>query len=486
MSITVTLYSFTKRENSTKHPISGGTDYSCIMMDDTSLMNPVFKLSIANNPIGKNYCYVSSFNRYYFITNIRTYQNFWYIECKCDVLASFKTEIGNQTHYILRSASDYDGTISDTLYVSKTNETASISVPASPDTDPLLWGNGHSYVLGIVGDAGSSTQQVGSVVYYHMDAAALQEFISFLMNNVEQDWSNLYGEYSQGVIQALLNPMQYIVSCMLIPVDPPDNNIDPRPSTIKFGYYEYTTGSIGNIAVLYNSAPVIHETSKIVIPKHPQAATRGSYLNCQPFSTYVLHYGPYGDIPLDPMLMQRNTNLLIDLLFDMFTGECRLLVKGNENSGDIFYSGTTQIGVAINLSQVYVDGLAQTQAETNAIFNMVGAALSGTPSGFASIASAATSGIQDATRLNFPTVSGLTSGGSYIPFFDSYNCYLQYKYTSIVDENLAEIGRPLCQCKQINTLSGFILCQLADAQISGTAEEAIQINEYMNSGFYYE
>ena len=57
---------------------------------------------------------------------------------------------------------------------------------------------------------------------------------------------------------------------------------------------------------------------------------------------------------------------------------------------------------------------------------------------------------------------------------------------TVVDENLAEIGRPLCQTKVINTLSGYILCQLADCQISGTQEEAQKINNYMNTGFFYE
>ena len=77
MAINVVLYSFVKRENSTKQPSSGGTTYSCTMIDDTSLMNPVFKLSIGSNPIGKNYAYVADFGRYYFIREINTYQNFW-------------------------------------------------------------------------------------------------------------------------------------------------------------------------------------------------------------------------------------------------------------------------------------------------------------------------------------------------------------------------------------------------------------------------
>ena len=486
MSVTVTLYSFTKRENSTKQPISGGTDYSCIMMDDTSLMNPTFKLSIASNPIGKNYAYVADFNRYYFITDISTYQNFWYISCTCDVLASFKTEIGTGSHYVLRSASDSDGNISDTMYPAKINSVGSTTFPSS---QPMSWANGHSYVIGVVGFGSNSTKQIGSLVYYHMDNDALLDFLTFLMDNVD-DWSDLTGEYSQGVNQALLNPMQYIKSCICLPVDPPRNppsGSDPRASSIQFGYYHYTIGpSGGNIYEITNSAPTALETCTIAIPRHPQAATRGNYLNCQPFSTYTLHLGPLGDVPLDPSLLQRNTNIKISMLYDLTTGMCRVIVQGNEYAGDIFFSGTCQAGVNINLSQVYVDGLAQTKVETDAIFSMLGAGLSGNIGAIASIMGTATSGIQDATRLNFPSVSGIGNGGSFLPYFDSANCFLSFKYVEIVDENNAENGRPLCKTKQINTLSGYILCINADCQIPGTADEAQKVNAYMNGGFFYE
>ena len=90
------------------------------------------------------------------------------------------------------------------------------------------------------------------------------------------------------------------------------------------------------------------------------------------------------------------------------------------------------------------------------------------------------------TRLNYPTVSGVGSSGSYLAFHDPDNLYLLSRFIEIVDENLDEIGRPLCQTKQINTLSGYILCDKADAQISGTADEAVKVNEYLNTGFFYE
>ena len=173
MSITVNLYTFSKRENSTKRPTSGGTSYSCTLLDETSLMNPTFKLSIASNPIGKNYAYVPDFNRYYFINDIRSYQNFWYIDCTCDVLASFKDTIGAESHYVLRSASNYDEYICDNRYGAKVKETGLIL----PQTGVLYWGTGHSYVVGIVGYADSTSNQVGSVTYYQMDDTALYNFI---------------------------------------------------------------------------------------------------------------------------------------------------------------------------------------------------------------------------------------------------------------------------------------------------------------------
>ena len=59
-------------------------------------------------------------------------------------------------------------------------------------------------------------------------------------------------------------------------------------------------------------------------------------------------------------------------------------------------------------------------------------------------------------------------------------------YKLLVNEDLAHRGRPLCQSKTINTLSGFIMCSDAHAEIPCFDEERQQIVNYMNTGFYYE
>lgn len=497
MSITVNLLTFSKRRNSTKQPsaaqIAAGASLSCTLMDDTSLMNPTFKLNVSGNPVGYNYCYVPSFERYFFINNWRSFQGFWYAECTCDVMASWKTEIGGQSHYVLRAASDYDGDISDDFYSAKITAVNKIQQPAG---DLMSWRaptspytRYHSYVLGIVGLTSNTDKQIGSLCYYHMDETYLNEFLGYLMDNVD-DWSDLSGEYSPGVQQALLNPMQYIKSCVCLPISPP--SISASGNNIHFGYYTYHGENSRNFAILDNWSLTRTKATTVDIPKHPQAATRGNYLNCQPFSEYYLHFGPWGDIPLDPMLMQRNSKLSVGFKVDLTSGDARLIVEGFDYADDYFFNGTANIGVDVNLSQISVDGLAVSQVETNSIYSMLGSALSplsgGSPVNAAiGIMQAATAGIQDSTRLSFPQVSGLSNGGSFLPYQDEdLNMYLSYKYKTIVDENLAEIGRPLCQVKQINTLSGFILCQLADAHISGTADETDLINTYLNTGFFYE
>ena len=497
MAITVTLYSFTKRENSTKRPSSGGTDYSCILIDDTSLMNPVFKLEIGSNPIGKNYCYVPDFNRYYFITDITSSQNFWYISCKCDVLASFKTEIGSQSHYVLRSASASDGLISDTIYPTTVETAAYQDYVDSGYNDPLAYSGGNCYVLGIVGYKDEVTSQFGAVRYYVFNPLALKEFLKYLMNNIatgDDPWGQIATtEYSEGVQKALINPIQYIKSCICMPFSY-DQVTGSSTASVKFGYYSWSVPSgdaykVKTVSEQY--ACKTKEITYITVREHPQAASRGAYLNCQPFTSYTLHFGPWGDIDLDPMLVRGNNKIKIETLYDLIAGTGRLLVTGNVATSKIMFNGSAKVGVDVNLSQVYKDALSYEAATTRTLFGAIGSGaavgMSMNPVGsLANGLSNITSGIQDMTRLSYPTVSGVGSSGSYMSFHDPENLYLLSKFHYIVDENNDEIGRPLCAVRQINTLSGYILCDKADCQITGTSEEALQVNSYLNGGFFFE
>ena len=495
MAITVKLYSFTKRENSTKRPSSGGTDYSCTLIDNTSLMNPTFKIESESNPIGKNYCYVSDFNRYYFIDDISSYQGFWYISCHCDVLASFKNEIGAQSHYVLRAASDHDEYISDSFYGCKVKRTTT----RLPQSGVLAWTSNDSYVVGIVSNAANASEQVGSITYYQMDTLGLKNFIYYLMHDIGSYCNITTAPYTDvGVQEALLNPIQYIVSCVAVPIAFPSSYTGV--SQIRFGYYYWNVQGSGKYRVI-EMGETADEYGIITLPKHPQASSRGKYMNGAPFTEYTFHLSAFGDIPIDPADCIDVDNIGYRITYELAQGVGRLVVGpavwsttqiGQWNFTSISYCGSTMVGAPVNLSQVLTNPLQAQLSWTTGMNNVVATGVGGGlgPGTLGNLLRAQNTlqeTYADAAKNRYPTVSGVGTPGSFFNFFDSeYGCYLLAKFMEVVNENNTEIGRPLCKTKQLNTLSGYILCQLADAQISGTADEAVKVNEYLNSGFFYE
>ena len=501
MSFNVYLYTATKRENSTKKITGGSTNFQCELLDETSLYEPTLKLDIASNPIGKNYCYIPDFgNRYYFITDITSSKNFWYITCKADVMATYKTTIGASSHYVLRAASAYDEYITDAMYPAKCkmggDHTESGSV--------MAWGTQHCYIVGITGYSENiSDAQTGSVTYYQFNDAALYNFIYYLMHDISQ-WCDIQaqGYDDPGVQEALINPIQYVVSCMALPIamhSTTGSGAWQQATRIDFGYYTWNMSgpASGGKAIIIPRGSTISESADITIHKHPQASTRGIYLNCAPFSDYSFHCGPWGDIPIDPAAIVDAEKLHYEILYDVCQGGGRLQISPYASGvtwPNIIYSGYAQVGVPIQLSQAIINPYLSSRQYSEDYNATLGAALGTAPSivtgfnasGLAEYQSNREKIVYDATVNKYPSVSSAGSNGSMLSFVDQYKCFLNHHWYTVVDENLEELGRPLYQVKRIDTLSGYVLCQGADIQISGTREEALAINNYMNTGFFYE
>lgn len=490
MAITVKLLSFKKRANSTKQPtaaqLSAGASFSCILLESTNLMNPTFKLSIGSNPIAYNYAYVSDFNRYYFVTDITSDNNFWYVSCKCDTLASFKTEVLAGSHYVLRSASDYDEYIGDSAYTAKVKQTG----VKQTFTNPFAFTGGHSYVWCITGDVTNgvyTNTQIGSNVYYWMDDLESYSFIDYLLN-VSQ-WDEIQTtEYSVAMQKALLNPIQYVNSVILLPF-----NKDTTLATnndVQFGYYTIPiTGTGVDIKRITHGTMINSQDIDILIPKHPQASTYGKYMNAAPYTDYVLFLGPYGSIPIDPASLVDEVYLRLSVRTEVCTGKCQIFVHG-QGSNVMIYAGTAQCGVPVTVSQLTRDMLGEIQNNLNQGWSTA-AAMTGIVTGGLGSAGNTINAVQqiggmafDAVRMKYPICTGGGSNGSFLSLHTQ--CYLNATFYECTDRNTTEIGRPLHKTKTLSTLSGFCLCTGADAAISGTADEVEVINGYLNSGFFIE
>lgn len=91
----IVLYVNSSEKQAINKTISSGETLTGALRDESSVINPSFLIQHAN-PTGYNYCYISEFGRYYFITDIVSVRtNLWRINCTVDVLMSFKTQILN-------------------------------------------------------------------------------------------------------------------------------------------------------------------------------------------------------------------------------------------------------------------------------------------------------------------------------------------------------------------------------------------------------
>lgn len=99
---------------------------------DTTVLNPIFVLSLDN--FEYNYCYVPLFKRYYFINEItKQYNKFTKIDCKVDVLTTYKDSILLSSGILKRSL-DYNKYIDNDYQTEVRKQLSKIEIPISFDS----------------------------------------------------------------------------------------------------------------------------------------------------------------------------------------------------------------------------------------------------------------------------------------------------------------------------------------------------------------
>lgn len=459
--MTITLYeNFSKRENSTKRPTEG-TEKSIALKNGTSIINPTFVLSGVPN---MNWNYVKWEDNYYYIIDIiLSHNTVWEIDCRLDVLATFKTEIGNYSPYVMRSASSYDLNMFDSLYPTKLERSsAAVSTAYNPT---ILESELGYYVLGVLGRGGTQ-------LFYLLPNAAFADLCNALFPQVDGlsnivDWMS--STVSEALAGGLANIMQYITYIKYVPFS---------FSRVASLFTSTHTVNIGPFSV-HIDLDVRKGTSYKVYdaPTHTFAITRpntdrGKWVAAEPFTTYYLTAGPFGLIRLNSQQIAYNGSIAVKIYAEPLSGNMTLVISDG-TSQEVRYTSNVAIDVKTGGATLNTTGLATSAATgllSAAVGNPIGAA--------ASIISAVTN------TLPTPVQQGGSYSGINPMFNESWNIYaIHYDPT---EENLEEFGRPLCKVKQIKTLSGFVQCANASISIPGHSDEAMQINNALNGGFFYE
>lgn len=468
MAFTVSLYTFSKRENSTKRPDTSPATFACTLKSNCSIHNPVLEMRLDENPTQYNYVEIGQFGRYYFIESWEWDAGRWLAHCREDVLATWKDIIGSSTQYVTRSSAQSDGNIIDNLY--PTLGGANTVTNAITNPFPSSYSGG-TYLLGIINNENNQTGVVG---YYAFRPDDFRELMNTLLNDVE--WLNISGdEISEGLTKALFNPVQYITSCQWFPILQMSGELQ---STTPFGWWELSCGS-RPISALSR----IFETQTITIPKHPLTASRGMYLNLEPYARYWLRCRPFGDIPLDSTLLYNESSIKLVPMVDYPTGQGFLNIyagSDTDNTKALAYD-RCQLSLPIPLAQMSRDYLNMATTAVSSLGGAFGAALSADVGGFIENT---VSGIGNTIKSSIPQLRTSGSVGAIAEF--SYNWSLNAAFYSPVAEDNADRGRPLCQMRQISTIPGYIMCADADVELPASAEENREVKAYMESGFFFE
>ena len=86
---------------------------------------------------------------------------------------------------------------------------------------------------------------------------------------------------------------------------------------------------------------------------------------------------------------------------------------------------------------------------------------------------------------SFNGISATTSSiGSIAELLRPAVSYFYFKNQCEID--IVNAGRPLCENKKINTLSGYLICNDGKINSNATEQEKESIASHLTSGFYYE
>ena len=463
MAFTVKLWQFSKPVNSTENPpvSPAPVSYDCTANDNMSVVAPVIKIRepITTDMSLYNYAEIPAFHRFYWITDIVFDRGLWFISMRVDPLASWKSQIGSLSPYILRSAYSYDGAILDTFYPAKSKYTVKNQSAVSP-WEYGTYASG-CYSVGIVSEGGLTD-------FWIMSRLELSKLLKYMLS--DQFAEDMIGELqllSYPEAKAICDPLQYIASVTWLPIPLP-NTIS---STIHVGYSLITV----DCAHANPSDPATY-TLSFVIPTHNQALSRGTYMNGPPYSTYSLYVPPFGRIDLDGSVVMGAGSVYAYIYLDKCQGNGTLEIRA---SNTLLCRVNGKIGMPVQLSQVIASGYGLLSG-VGAAAEVAGSALS---LNFGGAASALASGIKDAITGQIPKVNTVGSVGSCDSLVGTPK--LQMVCAEVVDDDNTSRGRPLCKIGQVSNYPGFLLCADVEVNIGCTEAEHQMIKSFMESGFFY-
>ena len=456
---------FSKRKNSTKIPTGTGTVVAITLKEDTPIDNP--SIVLKGNATNIDYCYIQDFGKYYFVGQpIFLTNGLTQYDLEEDVLATHKTGIGSTVAEIAFSSSGWDAMKVDSRLPVKVTKTVSKSSEVSPG----LFDAQGCYILAV----SNVESNMSMVCYYAVDQANMQTLMQEILTNVSLKAA--VETYCSDVWDA-------IISCMWVPFS--RTEIPGSISDVSIVVANEITAASGRKL----SNPAVRTASaNLTIPW-----VHNDFRRTAPFTTLNAWIPGYGFIDINSSDLTSKTALKFEFTVDCSVGDVACRVTNSDGS-EIYQCISYNMGVPIPLSNFTMDTTGVIQNTTGFLSNATNTALSAGSLNIAGVVSGAfsmlASGASTVLAANKREVSvkGTLGGRSLIALGTGVIVFAFSIVTEDPDDAsyIARWGRPVGVTHAISNHSGYVECIGASVSIAGDNSEREMINNYLNTGFYYE
>lgn len=478
MAFNVYLYTFQKRINSTK-TVSNAADLtlSCVLKDNTDIINPtlIIKNRDGFNPWNYNYCWVTKFNRYYFINTWRYVVGQWECECAVDVLATFRPVLENKSKYVLRSSYKYNRSIIDDFYPA-----LAFQPNYYIDTADFQFYRQISQGNFIIGVVNRDSSGFGAVSFYELSSSSIKQLIRTMLPQASEAWTSGFSGLTDTLYRSIYGPFDYIKSCKWFPIA---ITTGTDPTAISFG--NYTSTIYGN-PIPNNIDNWFSNYRDVELP--PGWLSLDAKERCLPYAHIYLVINPWGVIELNPTDFTDTRTIRCRIYADLVSGDGILKVYKVVGTTEYFIlQKNARLSYDVDLTQTSIDATGAIIGGLTAVGGLITGGTATTATGLVSGIIMGESGIMNAVQSATPSISGSIGQSFNSVIGIDGKVTLIYQNTYFAQEDNAEYGKPLCENTLISTIPGFIKCADGDIDIAGAMKQELEmISDFLVNGFFYE
>lgn len=463
MAITLKLYNLKKRKNSTLRPTQStlSQTYSATLKDSTSILNPVFIIDTPDNedkqlPSGRyiEAIYDGGDHYYYWLSDIRSIAyGIWEMSAELDVLATWRTDIGDTTAYIYRCSDSQNAgeLIDEYLQLSSYK-----SLLRNDYTMSLSFGLLGYYVVALNGSTSANISRYGNELIGFATANNLSSFLTELYNLGDNDsvLNTIAAIMGQGT------GLQNVVSGIYFIPIANDGALQLNYNLSIFGYtFSQTCRGILSTG-LGDTVSLTFNTSNY------------SILQTEPYSEYSIYLPYAGEVQIPSSVALNAPYVKYNL--DCKTGDITYTIG---YSGGKYKTLSTSCAVQCKFD-IVTDNIAADNVRywQNGISAAISRNVNGVFEAIGNMQDNNTHSYSGGNQRLFDILDGEHKIVAYTKRTNALNSPPEYRQL---------IGLPYCETGLIKNHRGYIKC--INASVNGTGIDVRDsINAYLNGGFYYE